>query len=85
VSKINRKILYGFVGGAILSVVGLVTGLITGANIGGNYFPDFEFMSGRGWEATGYLGAIIGAGIGMILGILLGIKIADRKVKGKLA
>lgn len=54
-------------------------------NIGGNYFPDFEFMSGRGYEATGYLGAIIGAVIGMLLGILLGIKLSGRKAKGKYA
>lgn len=52
-------------------------------NIGGNYFAEFEFMGGRGYEAVGYLGAITGAAIGMLLGVLLGIKLSGKMEKGK--
>ena len=83
VIKIKRKILYGLGVGVILSVIGLVIGLITGMNIGGNHFTDFKFMGGRGYEATGYLGAIIGAAVGMLLGVLLGIKLSGKKEKSK--
>ena len=77
--KIKRKILYGLGGGVILSVIGLVIGLITGMNIGGNHFAEFEFMGGRGYEAVGYLGALIGAAVGMLLGVLLGIKLSEKR------
>ena len=30
-------------------------------NIGGNHLSEFEFMGGRGYEAVGYLGALVGA------------------------
>lgn len=50
-------------------------------NLGGNYFTEFEFMSGRGYEAVGYLGAILGAAVGMLLGVLLGIQLSDKKEK----
>lgn len=63
----KRKVLFGTIGFVLLSAVGLFVGM----NIGGNYFPDFEFMGGRGYEATGYLGAIIGAVAGVLLGTLL--------------
>lgn len=83
----KRKILYGIGGGAILSLIGLVIGMITGLNIGGNYYTEFEFCGGRGYEAVGYLGAIMGATIGMLLGALLGVILSDkdnrRKVKDK--
>lgn len=77
----KRKILYGFSGGVILSAIGLVIGLFIGMNIGGNYFYEFEFMGGRGYEAAGYLGAIIGAAIGILLRVLLGIKLSGRVEK----
>lgn len=70
----KRKVLFATIGVVLLSAVGLFVGM----NIGGNYFPDFEFMSGRGYEATGYLGAIIGAVIGVLLGILLGGKRSNK-------
>ena len=79
--KIKRKILYGVSVGLILSVIGLLIGLFIGMNIGGNYFADFEFMSGRGYEAVGYLGAIIGAAVCMFLGVLLGIKLSSKNEK----
>ncbi len=81
VIKIKRKTLYGLGGGVILSIIGLVIGLFTGMNIGGNYFTEFEFMGGRGYEAVGYLGAITGAVIGMLLGLLLGIKFSGKTKK----
>lgn len=79
----NRKVKYAIAGGVILSLIGLVLGLFIGVNIGGNYFTSFEFMNGRGYEAVGYLGAIIGAAIGMILGIWLGIKRSSKMRKSK--
>lgn len=66
----NRKVSFGLIGGIILALVGLFIGM----NIGGNYFTSFEFLSARGYEATGYLGAIIGGIIGVILGVLLANK-----------
>ncbi len=74
-----HKILYGFMGGVVLTVAGLVLGLITGANIGGNYFTEFEFGGVRGYEAVGNIGAIMGGAVGALLGIFLGIKLADKK------
>lgn len=81
--KIKSKILYGLSGGVILSVIGLVIGLIIGMNIGGNYFTEFELLGGRGYEAAGYLGAIIGFVTGMLLGILLGVKLFNNMEKVK--
>ena len=63
--------------------MGLVIGLFIGMNIGGNYFAEFEFMGGRGYEAVGYLGAITGAAICMLLGVLFGIKLSGKMEKGK--
>lgn len=63
----KNKILFALIGGVLLAI----TGLFIGMNIGGNYFASFEFMGGRGYEATGYLGAIIGAVIGVLIGILV--------------
>lgn len=71
----NRKIIFGIIGGAILAVIGLFIGM----NIGGNYFPDFRFLTGRGYEATGYLGALIGALIGIILGVLFETKFSKNQ------
>ncbi|MDN6194756.1 MAG: hypothetical protein L0I88_06960 [Alkalibacterium sp.] len=77
----NRKVKYGLGGGIILSLIGLVVGLFIGMNLGGNYFTSFEFMSSRGYEAVGYLAAIVGAVIGMLLGFWLGMKYSNKKIK----
>lgn len=69
------KILFGFMGGASLAIIGLIIGM----NIGGNYDLGFKFLAGSGYEATGYLGAIIGGAVGVLLGVLLDIKISDKK------
>lgn len=66
----KNKIIYGFIFGILLALLGLFIGI----NIGGNYYPDFEFMGGRGYEATGYLGLLVGAGIGALLGIFIAQK-----------
>lgn len=63
----KSKIIFALIGGVLLAI----TGLFIGMNIGGNYFANFVFMGGRGYEATGYLGAIIGAIVGIYLGILV--------------
>ena len=73
----KQKILFGFIGGAIIALIGLFIGM----NLGGNYFTGFEFMGGRGYEAVGYLGAILGAVIGVLLGILLDVKLSYRRNK----
>lgn len=70
----KNKILFGLIGGVFLSIVGLFIGM----NIGGNYFTSFEFMGGRGYEATGYLGAIIGVVIGVSLGVFAGAKRSNK-------
>lgn len=72
----KRKILFGIIGGAIFAIIGLFIGM----NIGGNYDLGFEFMGGSGYEATGYLGAIIGGIIGVLLGVLLEAKFSSKKV-----
>lgn len=64
----KRPFIFGL---AFAVVLGLI-GLFIGTNIGGNYFPNFEFFGGKGYEATGYLGALIGALLGLFLGVLLG-------------
>lgn len=59
--------------------MGLVIGMLVGFNIGGNYFIEFEFLGGRGYEAVGYLCAILGAVIGMLLGTIMGVKLSAKK------
>lgn len=71
----KKKILFGITGGVILSLIGLVIGM----NVGGNYFTSFEFMDQRGYEAVGYLGAIIGAVVGALLGVLSGDRLSGKK------
>lgn len=71
----KRKVLFGLVGGVALAIIGLLIGM----NIGGNYDTGFEFMSGVGYEATGYLGAIIGAVVGMLIGVLMAAKLSYKK------
>lgn len=70
----KKKLLFGLIGGFLLSIIGLFIGV----NLGGNYFTSFEFLGGRGYEATGYLGAIVGAVIGVLLGVFVGAKISDK-------
>lgn len=79
----KREIFYGLGGGLILSAIGLVIGLVTGFNIGGNYYPEFAFLGVRGYEATGYLGAMFGAAAGMFLGVLVGVKFTKNRKRGK--
>ncbi len=78
----KRKVLYGFIGGLVLLVLGFLVGLITGTDIGGNYLTEFEFAGVRGYEAVGLLGGIIGAAFGAVLGTWLGILLADRRKNG---
>ena len=66
--------LFGIIGGVILSLIGLFIGM----NIGGNYFTSFEFMGQRGYEAVGYLGALIGAIVGFLFGVLLGDRQSEK-------
>lgn len=77
--KRNRR--YEVVGGILFLIVGMVFGLITGMNIGGNYFTSFQLGSARGYEATGYLGAIIGVVVGLLFGIWVGRRYAAKRVK----
>lgn len=81
----NSKVLYGLAAAVTLGFIGAVVGLIAGTGVGGNSASDFEFLGGVGYEATGYVGAILGAVIGAIVGALLGIRFAlivkKRKVK----
>lgn len=71
----KTKIIFAVIGIVLLSVLGLLIGM----NIGGNYDSGFEFLGGVGYEATGYLGAVIGALIGALLGIFAGSKLSDRR------
>ena len=48
--------------------------LLLGMTIGGNYFVDFEFLGGRGYEATGTLGFMIGIVLGVILSVIIIVK-----------
>jgi hypothetical protein len=50
-----------FLAALIGLIVGAGVGWVIGATYGGNYAVDFEFAGGRGYEATGPLGAMIGA------------------------
>ena len=75
----QRKILYGIAGGAILFAIGLVVGLLAGVYIGGNYFIQFEFGGVRGYEAVGNIGAMLGAAMGAVLGAILGVAQANKR------
>lgn len=56
---------------ALIIIALAATGLFLGMNLGGNNYPNFEFMGGKGYEATGYLGAILGALIGLIIALTM--------------
>ena len=64
--------------GVLIILLGLILGLFIGTNVGGNYFPDFEFLGGRGYEATGYLGAIIGGILALIASFVLVFKQSEK-------
>lgn len=69
------RIMFVLIGLVIFSFVGL----LVGTNISGNYDIGFEFLGGVGYEATGYLGAIIGAAIGALLSFLADLKLSNTK------
>lgn len=50
-----------------------------GHEYGGNYATGFELLSEVGYEATGYLWAIISAVIGSLMSIFVGTKFLKRK------
>ncbi|MFE8699419.1 hypothetical protein ACFYKX_02150 [Cytobacillus sp. FJAT-54145] len=77
---INRatKASIGFVIGAF---IGILMGFHTGTNLGGNYFADFIFHGLRGYEATGFIGAILGALLGGTCGLVISLTIGLEKVK----
>lgn len=62
------------------TIILTIVAFFIGMNVGGNYYPDFEFMGGKGYEATGYLGALIGAVLGLIIGVMLSQKQNDKIV-----
>ena len=70
-----RKIILSIIAAALFSIIGLFIGM----NIGGNFYPGFEFMGGKGYEATGYLGAVLGAILGILLGILINRRLSSKK------
>ena len=74
-----RKIIYGFMGGGILLIIGFLIGAFIGMFIGGNFLTEFEFAGSIGPEAVGNVGGIVGAVIGALFGALLGVKLADNK------
>lgn len=74
----NRKTLYGLIGGFVFCVIGIVLGFLIGTSIGGNYFPTFQLLDWTGYEATGWLGIIFGGMLGIIGGSFLGRKFASK-------
>ncbi len=68
----KRKNRFGLLSGLIFLIAGAVVGFLIGTYIGGNYYPDFEFLTYRGYEATGWIGIIVGGLLGAILGVMLG-------------
>lgn len=53
------------------AVAGTVAGWVLAATIGGNLMTSFTFAGGRGYEATGPIGAIVGAVAGALLALLM--------------
>ncbi|NMD72638.1 hypothetical protein HHO41_20585 [Bacillus sp. DNRA2] len=59
------------VGIIIGAIMGSIIGLFFGMNLGGNYFEDFVFNGGRGYEAVGQIGAMLGGLLGAACGWLV--------------
>ena len=66
------------IGGLALTFIMTIIGLLVGMNIGGNYFTDFEFLGGRGYEAMGSLGSIVGGLLGIGLSVFIILKFRNR-------
>lgn len=75
----NRRTVYTMIGAVAFLIVGVIVGFFIGTSLGGNYFPDFEFLGGRGYEAVGYLGMIIGGLVGVFVGAILGKRMGNKK------
>ena len=71
-----KKLIFTFLFGISFGIIGLILGTF----IGGNYYTEFIFLGGRGYEATGYLGIIIGGLIGLVLGWFLSHKKPTNKL-----
>ncbi|MBB6444089.1 hypothetical protein [Bacillus benzoevorans] len=65
-------------------VTGMIIGSFIGMDLGGNYYGDFVFNGGRGYEAAGQIGAIIGGLLGAVCGLLLVLLIFRNKGNRKL-
>ena len=63
-------------GGIIFLVIGALIGFFIGTYIDGNYYPDFELWTWRGYEATGWIGIIVGGLLGALSGYRIGSRIA---------
>jgi len=74
----KRRILYGGVGAIIFLFIGAFIGFLLGTYIGGNYYPEFVFLTWQGHDAGGWIGMGLGGIIGSILGYGLGVKMANR-------
>ena len=72
----SRRTLYGVAGGIIFLVIGALIGFLIGTYIGGNYYPDFELWTWRGYEAIGWIGIIVGGLLGALLGYRIGLRVA---------
>lgn len=74
----KRRILYGGIGAVIFLLIGAFIGFLLGTYIGGNYYPEFVFLTWKGYEAVGWIGIILGGIIGGLLGYGLGIRMTNR-------
>lgn len=61
------------------AIVGSIIGLFYGMNVGGNYFEDFVFNGGRGYEAVGQIGAMVGGLLGAVCGWLLSLFVVHKR------
>lgn len=74
----RRRIFFGGIGAVIFLVIGAFIGFLLGTYVGGNYYPEFVFLTWQGYEAGGWIGMILGGVISGILGYDLGVKIANK-------
>ena len=65
-------------GGLAITFIMTIVGLLVGMTIGGNFFVDFEFLGGRGYEAMGTLGSIVGFVLGVVLTIFIILRYRNR-------